>query len=278
MFEITASPITLSIPKTEPQDNSPMVLVWKQKALLQSKEGRLSIPTYSDIKSLFPSSVKFLPLGFYKGIPFYVLPLREPDMPELPEHLVYAPHSQFRTLEENEALLFSTAFHLQNWYRSHRYCGVCSNSLTAQTEQHCMRCEECNQLYFPTIAPAVIVAITDGDYILLAENAAYPGTFMSLIAGYVEAGETIEQAMHREAMEEVGLKLTNLRYLTNQPWGFGGSLMLAFHANADRNASLTLQVDEIIRAKWVRRDELPTHPYPISVAAKLIERFKNNEL
>ena len=129
-------------------------------------------------------------------------------------------------------------------------------------------------MVYPTICPAIIVAITCGDSILLAKSARGNFRRFALIAGYVEIGETLEHALRREVMEETGLTLTSIRYLGDQPWGISGSHMFAFHAEADKDQPLHIQQTELSEVRWFRRDELAPCDNTISIAFDMIERFR----
>lgn len=166
-----------------------------------------------------------------------------------------------------------TAWHLWSWYRRTRYCGVCGAETVPSEEERSLRCTKCGQLFYPVISPAVIIAITCGDYLLQVSTTYGEKERFSLVAGYVEAGETLENAVRREAMEEVGLSLSQVEYVGNQPWGFSGALMFAFHACAEMTAPLKLQESEIAAARWVHRRELSPGDNQVSVSRTLMERF-----
>ena len=125
-----------------------------------------------------------------------------------------------------------SCWHLWAWYGRNRFCGRCAHPLVPDAAERALRCEGCGLVVYPAIAPAVIVAITRGDSILLARSVRSTFRHYSLISGYVEVGETLEHAVRREVMEEVGLRLGALRYLGDQPWGVSGSQMFAFQAEA----------------------------------------------
>jgi NAD+ diphosphatase len=182
-----------------------------------------------------------------------------------------------RSLPLPQAGWLYTAWHLWNWYRCHRFCGSCGGGMIPSQKERALLCSQCGRPVYPTIAPAVIIAITSGDYLLQVSTTYGEKGRFSLVAGYVEAGETLENAVRREAMEEVGLTLSHIEYLGNQPWGFSGALMFAFHAQADRHAPLTLQESEIAAARWIHRDELPPGDNPVSVSYSLIRKFLDGE-
>ena len=144
--------------------------------------------------------------------------------------------------------------------------------------ERALRCPICGQVNYPMIAPAIIVALTCGDSILLAKNASSPWKHYGLVAGYVEAGETLEQAVRRDVMEEVGLPVRNLRYIGSQPWGVSGSLMCAFQGETDSSLPLKIQRSELADAKWVSRNQLSAPERTVSVALEIIERFRQGRL
>ena len=171
----------------------------------------------------------------------------------------------------------STAYHLALWYRDYRFCGRCGGETQPDDRERMLRCPRCGNLIYPKIAPAVIVAITRGDSILLARSVRSTFRHHSLISGYVEVGETLEHAVRREVMEEVGLRLGALRYLGDQPWGVSGSQMFAFQAEA-QEGDIRLQESELCEAGWFRRDELEPRGRTVSIALELIERFRTGTL
>ena len=192
------------------------------------------------------------------------------------DELQYVDFNIFRSLGHQTASLLTACRHLWNWYENNRYCGKCASPLMPDQAERALRCPSCGNLLFPTIAPAVIVAITCGDRILLARNVRYQ--HYALIAGYVEVGETLEHALRREVLEEVGLEIHDVRYLGDQPWGVSGSHMFAFHAKADDNAPLRIQETELADAKWFSREEIQPIPHKVSIAYELMERFRKGTL
>ncbi|PTY07382.1 NAD(+) diphosphatase [Opitutaceae bacterium EW11] len=166
----------------------------------------------------------------------------------------------------------SCARQLLWWDRRHRFCGVCGTATVEVVEERARRCPQCGALYFPAVSPAVIVAVTRGDELLLAHNRNFrPGMF-SLLAGFVDPGETLEQAVVREVSEEVSIRVNNLRYISSQPWPFPNSLMLGFRAT---HADGEIEVDgkEIEQAGWFKRTALPDIPRPGTVARQLIDAW-----
>lgn len=178
-----------------------------------------------------------------------------------------------RQLLELERGLFQLAgrgVQLANFYRSHKFCGYCGHKMVlSRTENACL-CSACHERYYPQIAPCVIVAIRRNDEILLAQHVRHRGGIHTVLAGFVEVGETLEQAVMREVMEESNITITNLRYVTSQPWPFPHSLMMAFMADYQRG-ELQHDPKELLNAAWYRYDQLPLLPPPGTVARRLIE-------
>ena len=137
-----------------------------------------------------------------------------------------------------------------------------------------MVCPACGQIEYPKICPAVIVAVTHGDKLLLTRYANRPFRGYALIAGFVEIGETLEDTVHREVMEEVGVKVKNLRYYKNQPWAFTDTLLTGFYCELDGDPDITLDHNELCEGVWLSREEIPSRENDISLTAEMIERFR----
>jgi len=167
-----------------------------------------------------------------------------------------------------------TAWHLYQWYSSHRYCGKCGAKVIHQENQRALRCPDCGNLIFPVIAPAVIVAVTKGDEILVTRYAGRGHTGIALIAGFCEIGETAESTVHREVMEEAGVKVKNLRYFGTQPWGFASNLLLGYFAELDGSDEIHMDEEELQLACWVKRSQLREPENLASLTATMIEQFR----
>ncbi|RWR02527.1 NADH pyrophosphatase [[Pantoea] beijingensis] len=159
---------------------------------------------------------------------------------------------------------------LAEFYRSHRWCGYCGHEMHLSKSENACLCGHCHQRYYPQIAPCIIVAIRRGDEILLAQHQRHRNGIHTVLAGFVEVGETLEQTVAREVMEESNIKVKNVRYVTSQPWPFPHSLMMAFMAEYDEG-ELKHDEKELIDAGWYRYDNLPQLPPAGTVARRLIE-------
>ena len=164
------------------------------------------------------------------------------------------------------------ANHLLDWDRSHRFCGQCGHPTEDKPDERAKRCPSCGLVNYPRLSPAVIVAVIKGDRILLARNKRFKGPFYSVLAGFVEPGETLEQCVQREIHEEVGLSVRNIRYFGSQPWPFPNSLMVGFVADYAAGR-ITVDDSELMEADWFSAQTLPTLPLKISIARRLIDWF-----
>ena len=168
-----------------------------------------------------------------------------------------------------------TAYHIYGWYRDNHFCGRCGGPTVHDSKERMVRCTSCGNMIFPKICPAVIAAVTDNDRILLTKYAGRMYRNYALIAGFNEAGETLEQTVEREVMEEVGLKVKNIRYYKSQPWGLSGSLLSGFFCELDGDDKITLQEDELSLGTWVKADELDLEDDGISLTREMIIKFRD---
>jgi NAD+ diphosphatase len=171
-----------------------------------------------------------------------------------------------------EYALAARAFEFLHWRRSHRFCGHCGRPLVRHDTERAMACASCRDLVFPRTNPVVITRVTRGREILLARRAHGVYPFFSVIAGFVEAAETLEQAVAREIAEEVGLRVRDIRYFGSQPWPYPNNLMIAFTAEHD-SGEIRVDGTEIGEAAWFTPDNLPPIPSAISISRKLIDAW-----
>ncbi|MFQ3548113.1 MAG: NAD(+) diphosphatase [Termitinemataceae bacterium] len=168
---------------------------------------------------------------------------------------------------------FLRAYHCIQWKRSSRYCGYCGSPQEDAKDELARLCPSCGRREYPRITPAVIVAVTnDANELLLAYNAHFKKSMYSLIAGFVEAGERLEDTVRREIYEEVGIQVDRIRYVASQPWPFPASLMLGFEAHY-AGGELRCDGREILDARWTRPDSLPELPGAGSISRFLIDRW-----
>lgn len=207
-------------------------------------------------------------VGTWQGLPCYAAEFDK--LPDSTSGLLMPVRSLFSLADAEAISLIGRATQLLDWQKNHRYCGRCGELTTIKTGEFAMLCSACNLLAYPRISPAVMVLISRDDELLLARSHHFkPGVF-SALAGFVEAGETLEQCAVREVREEVGIEITNLRYFGSQSWPFPDSLMVAFFADY-ADGIIKADQSEIEAAEWFLRSALPTLPEPLSIARQLIE-------
>ncbi len=248
-----------------------MIVFCGREMLLRTRQDKFFFPRVAELDSLNLSTA--LSIGFRDGRPCFAV-----DLPSVPDNL----SADMRKVEVRLAVghLESDAFsagsrarELLHWRRQHRFCGRCGKPLGESQNDIALVCPFCGERFYPQLAPAVIVAVTRGDEILLAHNRKFLPGIHGLIAGFVEAGENIEEAVHREILEETGVTVGNIRYLSSQCWPFPNSLMLGFTAEYVSGEAKP-DGTELDTLGWFRADALPPIPPPGSIARKIIEEFK----
>ncbi len=215
------------------------------------------------VRSDYPASARLQYLFDYDGAAVFLS-----DVP--PTGSTPQPLRALRALDQASAFVSGTAQHLWDWYRKTRFCGACGAAMAHSRTERAMVCSACGNTVYPRISPAVIMLITSGEKILLARGRNFVGNFYSLIAGYLEIGESLEQAACREALEETGLHIRSLRYFGNQPWPFTDTQMVGFFAEADEAEPLRIQREELVDARWFTRETMPETPAGISIASAMI--------
>jgi NAD+ diphosphatase len=178
--------------------------------------------------------------------------------------------SLFSVLDDGAFALAGNALQIVDWDRTHQYCGACGTATVARINERSRECPRCGLVAYPRLAPAVMALVRRGRELLLARSPRFPEGMYSALAGFVEPGETIEQCLEREVMEEVGIRVSNARYFASQPWPFPHSLMIAFFAEYE-SGELRPDETEIEDAQWFDVCNLPRLPARISVARRLID-------
>lgn len=214
-----------------------------------------------DVASPWPEAAQ--PLGFWHDQPVAVsLEAGDDDWPAARAWLAELPEPLFP--------LVSTALQVVAWQRNHRFCGRCGQPAERLAGEFAMQCPACGHRNYPRISPCIITLVTHGDDLLLARSPRFPPGRYSTLAGFIEPGESAEEAVRREIFEEVGLTVGRIDYFLSQPWPFPHSLMLGFFAEA---AERRIRVDgvEIADAAWFSPRRLPQLPPPYSISRALIE-------
>jgi NAD+ diphosphatase len=248
----------------------------KQEQWYLFQEGKELILTSNDGKSLPSNPIKVKRSLFVGTIGNTYLFAGEVDLEFVPPGWEWKTlRSLFGVISDQCFAIAGRAMQLLEWDRIHQYCGCCGSSTSRQTKERSRKCTSCSQLFFPKIAPVVMALIKKGKDILLARGVNFPERFYSVLAGFVNPGETLEQCVLREVLEEVGIEVQNIRYFGSQPWPFSCSLMIGFTCEW-KSGDIEIDPVEIAEASWFNQSNLPQIPPSISLARMMIDaHFKN---
>lgn len=203
------------------------------------------------------------------------------EMPEtLPEGYSFEERDLRHGKPQHLAYAAMTGKQISGWYRSHRFCGRCGAKTEIDHRDRAVRCPVCGEMSFSQICPSVIVGIRNGDKLLCTKYSVQHGGYRryALVAGYVEVGETPEETVRREVMEEVGLKVKNIRYYDSSPWPFSGALLLGYICDLDGDDRVTLEEEELSVADWLTREEIEDRSEDISLTSKIMMAFRKGEI
>ncbi|MDO6682287.1 NAD(+) diphosphatase [Oceanobacter sp. 5_MG-2023] len=260
----------------EQHDQAPRYLLVSEGQLLSGIEAQLTL--YADEEAQRLSGMADLPIqdqAIYVGIangktPCFVVELAQPTASS--QHQWLSPRVLMAIASAAEYLALARALQLCVWVREHRFCGLCGQPTQRHRVERAMTCEPCNKMYYPRISPCMITIVIKGEYCLLAHHTRYKTNFYSTLAGFIEAGESIEDAVHREVKEEVGVRVQDLEYFGSQSWPFPGQLMVGFISRY-ASGEIVIDDDEISDAQWFHYTNLPEIPPPMSISGQLIQTF-----
>ncbi len=261
----------------EKADINDLFLTYKDDMVLV-KEGKdkLWYPSFADFSSTYPDLMENSHFLFtIDELNYYLV---EEEIDEAPGW-EYVSSTRFRT-EKKYWRSFAGAMGLQlnRWYSNHKFCSRCSKPLTKSENERMLYCDGCGFTVYPTISPSVIVGLYDGNRLLLTKYKGREHRNYALVAGYNEVGESLEQTVKREVMEEVGLKVKNIRYYKSQPWPFTDTLLSGYFAELDGDDTIHLDTDELSVGIWLNREDIPKPDNTISLTAEMIEIFRLNEI
>ncbi|SCJ06836.1 NADH pyrophosphatase [uncultured Clostridium sp.] len=257
--------------------NDDYIVAFKENNVILIKDSdEKRIPKYKEVMRVL-GGVEHLTYMFTIDEKRFFLSLNADDKEN--EIFVRETIQVFRTMKPQwMAFAGFTSYHLYMWYDSNRYCGRCGSNMKHSEKERALECTKCNNIRYPRISPGVIVGIIDNDKMLLTRYARGPYKNYALVAGYNEIGESLEETVRREVMEEVGVKVKNIRYYKSQPWGLSGSVLSGFFADLDGDSKITLDQDELAEAVWLKREEIPEPELRISLTKEMIEMFKKGEI
>ena len=256
--------------KAAPED---LFLAYEGDAILVREEkDKLWYPSFADFEEKYPHMREQAIFLFTIDEINYFL-VKEQGLEV--QGWIYVTTNRFRTEPKYwRSFAGAVGAQLNRWYEKHRFCGRCGQPTESSAKERMLYCKSCGLDIYPTISPCVIVAIHDGDRLLLTKYTGRAYKNYALIAGFVEVGETLEDGVRREVMEEVGLKVKNLKFYKSQPWPFSDSLLAGFFAELDGDDTITLQEDELSLGVWLHRDEIPPAESHISLTSEMQEAFR----
>ena len=245
-------------------------IFYKDNILLEKRNGKHTIPNEYD--SLIPTlpNVIVHEVASLDGIVCKTLSLDHP-VEESDQYVMMGLRASYDYIEEKLYNMVGKAAEILHWDKNSRYCPACGIK-TIQTTPICKQCPQCKQEYYPAIATAIIVLIRKDDSILLVHARNFRGTFHGLVAGFLETGETLEECVKREVMEETGLTINNITYFGNQPWPYPSGLMVGFTADYV-SGEIKLQDEELSSGAFYTKDNLPELPRKLSMARRLIDHW-----
>ncbi len=258
----------------QPQNGDSILLFDDEgKALLGSENGQivfLDISDLNDARTVYLFSIDekrfFLSLGN---------PVKDKDGFEY--HSVRDVRDRFADASKVEVYAVFTAYHLWKWYSDNKYCGKCRTALSLGTKERSLVCPACGNTVYPRINPAVIVGVKNGERLLLTKyRRGY--NHNALVAGFTEIGETLEETVMREVMEETGLKVKNIRYYKSQPWGMAQDILMGFYCDVDGDDNIRMDESELKYAEWVKRDDIVLQPNNLSLTNEMMQIFKDGNV
>lgn len=252
------------------QNGDGLFIFRDDKLLLKVDDGQLTLPVLGEFAGVTAEECRSL---FSIDESWFSM-LKERSV-EPPAGYAYYGVREYREFSPMEKLFpAAVAGSLNRWYHDNQFCGRCGTKQEDSKTERALICPNCGKITYPKICPAVIVAVRNGDKLLLTRYVGRSSKTYALIAGFSEIGESIEETVHREVLEEVGVHVKNLQFYKSQPWVFTDTLLMGFFCDLDGDDHITLQETELSMGTWVPRDELPEDTAHLSLTGEMIEQFR----
>lgn len=266
--------------KAKAADDDVMLIFRDGKLLCCLEDEKISYPQAADIEAVFPQVKEKAKFLFRIDEKDY-FELRKHDIEPF-DHWQYEKKDAVRSMRPLwKAFAAVTGFQIHYWYTNTKFCGRCGSKMKAQGQERAMKCPECGKVYYPQICPSVIVGVVDGDKLLMTKYSVNHSAYRkyTLIAGYAEVGESLEDTVRREVMEEVGLHVKNIRYFSSQPWSYTDTLLVGFFCELDGSSEITMDRNELSVAEWLEKDEIPQESADdtVSLTGTMMKAFKEGQ-
>ncbi|MBR4758626.1 MAG: NAD(+) diphosphatase [Lachnospiraceae bacterium] len=276
--DIYPSKLDISYQNLQPEKGDCILYFDQDGGLLVKPEGgRLQFPIWGEGAFADPDLQREAVYLFAVDEKRFFLSMQISD-DSIDQGFVYKTVRQLRGTCVNVDLMAAfTAYHLWHWYSNNRFCGRCGKALTFSETERALVCPDCGQIIYPRINPAVIVGVIKGDSLLITRyQRGYAHN--ALVAGFTEIGETLEETVAREVMEETGVKVKNIRYYKSQPWGMAQDILVGFYCEADGDGEIRMDENELKYAEWVPRDQIELQPSDISLTNEMMKMFRDAKI
>jgi NAD+ diphosphatase len=264
--DIFPSFMDIAFTEATPADNS-IIMAFKEGDILSCFDGQdIVFPRYREIDC----KPEYL---FRVDDEDFFICFEPEEVPEGYEYMSMLDMRRLKTGSTKKLFEAFTAYHLYTWYETSKFCGRCGAETLYDKKERAKICPHCGNKIYPRINPAVIIGIRNGDRILITKyRRGYAHS--ALVAGFTEIGETFEDTVRREVMEEVGLKVKNITYYKSQPWGVAADILAGFYCDVDGDDTIRMDKDELKYAQWVEREEIELQPNDISLTNEMMKMFK----
>lgn len=245
--------------KERPADQQDYILVINEEGILVNcdEDKNVKFPRIMDIQTIHHSPKEHLMYLFSVDHGFYYLYIGDQIIEAKGDYIFMNRRGLYETSENVYGYIGVTASHINGWYLNNKFCGKCGKKMSLLAGERTLSCASCNNIVYPRINPVVIVGIRDGDKLLLTKYANSNYDRYALVAGFVEVGESFEDTVRREVLEEVGLKVKNISYFDSQPWGISGGLLAGYFADLEGDNKITLDLEELKEGTWVTKETMP---------------------
>ena len=243
------------------------------KVYVGEKEGEMILCTFSDVEKSDTVYLFSVDEKKYFLLRNHVKDIKKFQKEGFSYYTIREIRDKFSGLSMVDVFAVFTAYHLWKWYVDNKFCGKCGETLTIDSKERALRCPKCGNVIYPRINPAVIVGVIKGDSLLLTRyRRGYAHN--ALVAGFTEIGETLEETVAREVMEETGIKVKNIRYYKSQPWGMAQDILVGFFCEADGDGEIHMDENELRYAEWVKREDIELQPNNLSLTNEMMKVFK----